>query len=85
MIGDKYFNTGDLFTASFWYQMAANKGHSHSQFRLGFFYHFNGDYSNAMKWYHQGYINGSTNVTKSIGIMYSLGLGVAQNDETAFK
>jgi TPR repeat protein len=40
MIGDEYFNTGDLYTASFWYQMAANKDHSHSQFRLGFFLPF---------------------------------------------
>jgi hypothetical protein len=39
MIADEYFKMGDLYTASCLYQMAAKKGHSHSQFRLRFFHH----------------------------------------------
>jgi len=46
---------------------------------IGFWYWKIEDYTNAMKWYTQAYIDGNTTAKYNIGILYLNGMGVSKN------
>ena len=88
-IADEAYKAKDYAKALKYYQYAAEKNDSYSQFRLGNMYDMgNGvtqNYAEAMKWYLKSANQGNVSAQNNIGCMYDKGHGVKQDYSEANK
>ena len=64
---------------------SALEGNAAAQYRLGIHFTQSRDYNNAYKWFHKAAEQGYTKAHYMIGLSYSLGRGVPQNQEVALE
>ena len=80
-------NASDLASASYWYQKAADKGHTDAQTNLAAMYadgrgvHMDG--LEAARWYRRAAEAGNARAQYNLGVMYHLGQGISRDFDDA--
>lgn len=85
-IGQSFQHTyKDREKAKYWYEKAANAGHSCAQFDLGWswYYDYKRDYKGAVEWFKKAATENNPNACYLLGDCYSMGRGVAKDINAA--
>jgi uncharacterized protein len=78
----------DLQTAEYWLKTAAGFGDAEAQTQLGLLYlqpQFTQSRAQALRWFQLASANGSGRAEHNLGLMYTLGIGVAVNRDEAIR